>query len=177
MGTEEARYLEEGLSKEEKVDIFGEVFTPIELVKEILDKLDPALFKDSTKTFLDNSSGHGVFLIEVKNRLMEGLKGQFPDPIIREKHILENQIFGVEIQEDNWQQCRINLGLTPTGNDGNIVCADALRYNYSFLKTETGYYINYQTDTTLFPNLDEIEIPITMLSKDKDLGTTFDDFF
>jgi type I restriction-modification system DNA methylase subunit len=122
------------LSKQEKRKNHGEVFTPEPLVKEMLDKLDPSVFEDPSKTFIDNSCGHGVFLMEIKERLMEGLKEVFPDPIQREKHILENQIFGVEIQEDNWRQCRLNLGLSETGNDGNIVCADALEYDYSFEK-------------------------------------------
>ena len=43
----------------------SEVFTPTPLVQEMLDKLekeDPTLFSDPTKTFLDNSCGDGQFL-------------------------------------------------------------------------------------------------------------------
>ncbi len=127
--------------EKEKRKIFGQVLTPLPLVQEMLDKLDPSIFNDPTRTFLDNSCGQGVFLTEIKRRLMEGLKSLFPDPKERERHILENQIFGIEIQEDNWRQCRINLGLTPDGNDGNIVCTDALTYDYSFEKTENGYQL------------------------------------
>lgn len=101
----------------------------------MLDQMDPSLFCDPNKTWLDNSCGHGVFLVEIKKRLMDGLKDKIPNPKEREQHILEKQIFGVEIQEDNWRQCRINLGLTPDGNDGNIECKNALTYDYSFEKT------------------------------------------
>jgi hypothetical protein len=38
------------------------------------------------------------------------------------------------------RQCRINLGLTPDGNDGNIVNTDALAYDYTFIKNSQGGY-------------------------------------
>lgn len=128
------------LTPQEKKKQFGEVFTPPDLVNEILDQLPPEVWTDPTKTWLDNSCGAGAFLVEVKNRLMVGLKDWEPDQLKREQHILNNQIYGVELQHDNWQQCRINLGLTPDGNDGNIVNTDALAYNYSFEKNNQGGY-------------------------------------
>lgn len=139
------------LSNEEKQKQFGEVFTPLELVDQILNKFESEIFGDPNKTWIDNSCGVGVFLVEIKKRLMTGLEKQIPDSSLREKHILEHQIFGVEIQEDNWRLCRINLGLTAGGNDGNIVCADALRYDYSFEKDISGgYVIRYKEIEDLF---------------------------
>ncbi len=128
------------LSKEEKKKQFGEVFTPPELVNEILDQLPPEIWGDPDKTWLDNSCGEGAFLVEVKRRLMEGLVNWEPDASKREAHILGKQIYGVELQTDNWQKCRIKLGLTATGNDGNIVNADGLTYNYTFEKNDQGGY-------------------------------------
>lgn len=130
----------ESLSKYEKQKQFGEVFTPPELVNEILDQLPAEVWSDPTKTWLDNSCGEGAFLIQVKRRLMEGLTSWEPDTSKREQHILNNQIYGVELQTDNWRKCRVNLGLTPDGNDGNIVNTDALTYNYTFLKDDQGGY-------------------------------------
>ena len=37
-------------------------------------------------------------------------------------------------------RCRVSLRLTPTGNDGNIVCTDTLAYLYSFRKDANGGY-------------------------------------
>lgn len=138
------------LSKEEKKKQFGEVFTPSELVNEILDQLPKEIWHDPNKTWLDNSCGAGAFLVEVKRRLMEGLAEWQPDPVAREAHILDKQIYGVELQPDNWRTCRKNLGLSETGNDGNIVCADGLTYNYSFEKTDTGYKLTDNTFEDLF---------------------------
>lgn len=136
----------ETLSKEEKKKQFGEVFTPPALVNEILDQLPADIWGDPNKTWLDNSCGEGAFLIEVKRRLMLGLATWQPDPVLREQHILSKQIYGVELQRDNWMRCREKLGLTPTGNDGNIVCANGLEYNYTFLKDDKGGYV--VTDNT-----------------------------
>lgn len=142
---------DKSLTKQEKKKQFGEVFTPKQLVDEMLDQLPTELWSDPNKTWLDNSCGEGAFLIEVKQRLMRGLAQWQPDAVQREQHILHKQLFGVELQQDNWQRCRTNLGLSATGNDGNIVCADGLTYNYSFLKnTDGGYKIEDNTFEDLF---------------------------
>ncbi len=115
----------------------AEVFTPTQLVLEIIDKLeeeDPILFSDPTKTFCDNSSGDGQFLSEVIIRKME-----------RSGCSLEQALsttYGVELMEDNVVECRKRLaGPEPTERiieilNKNIVCHDALTYDYSFGETE-----------------------------------------
>jgi hypothetical protein len=111
----------------------AEVFTPTPLVQEMLDKLeeqDPTLFSDPTKTFLDNSCGDGQFLSEVVIRKME-----------RSGCTLEQALkttYGVELMEDNVNECRKRLaGPEPTPEiieilNKNIVCHDALTYDYKF---------------------------------------------
>ena len=111
----------------------AEVFTPTPLVQEMLDKLeeqDPTLFSDPTKTFLDNSCGDGQFLSEVVIRKME-----------RSGCTLEQALsttYGVDLMEDNVIECRKRLsGPNPTPEileivTKNIVCHDALTYDYSF---------------------------------------------
>lgn len=108
----------------------AEVFTPTPLVQEMLDKLPQELFEDWTKTFLDPSCGDGQFLSEVIIRKME-----------RSGCTLEQALsttYGVELMEDNVKLCKERLaGPNPTQEildilDKNIVCADALKYDYSF---------------------------------------------
>ena len=111
----------------------AEVFTPTPLVQEMLDKLeeqDPTLFLDSTKTFLDNSCGDGQFLSEVVIRKMER-SGCTLEQALSTTH-------GVDLMEDNVIECRKRLaGPNPTPEileivTKNIVCHDALTYDYSF---------------------------------------------
>jgi len=111
----------------------AEFFTPTELVQKMLNKLeeqDPTLFSDPNKTFLDNSCGDGQFLSEVVIRKME-----------RSGCTLEQALkttYGVELMEDNVNECRKRLaGPNPTPEilqivESNIVCGDALTYDYSF---------------------------------------------
>ena len=111
----------------------AEVFTPTPLVQEMLDKLeqeDPTLFSDPTKTFLDNSCGDGQFLSEVIIRKMERSGCTLEEALSR--------TYGVEFMEDNVNECRTRLsGPDPTPEIieiliKNIVCYDALKYDYSF---------------------------------------------
>lgn len=109
----------------------GEVFTPTELVQEILDQLPEELFTDPEKTFIDNSCGDGQFLSEVLIRKLE------------HGHDFEqalSTIYGVDLMPDNVELCRERL---LCGREDlrhivttNIVCHDALTYDYSFNGTD-----------------------------------------
>ena len=48
----------------------GEVFTPIELVREMLDKIPLSVWENPESKFLDPCMGKGTFLIEIINRLV-----------------------------------------------------------------------------------------------------------
>jgi hypothetical protein len=48
----------------------GEVFTPVELVNEMLDKIPTSVWENPTTTFLDPCMGKGTFLVEIVNRLV-----------------------------------------------------------------------------------------------------------
>jgi len=110
-----------------RVKATGEVFTPTPLVQEILDKLNPDLFKDPTKTFIDPTCGDGQFLGEVLIRKVEnGI--DFGTAL--------STIYGVDLMQDNVDLCRERLlcGREDFRHivEKNIVCADGLEYDYSF---------------------------------------------
>tara|TARA_Y100000741_G_scaffold314955_1_gene260615 strand:- start:355 stop:753 length:399 start_codon:yes stop_codon:yes gene_type:complete len=108
----------------------AEVFTPTKLVQEILDNMNQELFEDTEKTFLDNSCGDGQILSEVVIRKMERSGCSLEKAL--------STIYGVDIMPDNIELCRKRLmGSNPTELiikilNKNIVCHDALTYNYSF---------------------------------------------
>ena len=123
-----------GIERERlRVKKTAEVFTPTGYVQEILDgeeKKSPDMFRDWSKTYMDNSCGDGQFLSEVVIRKME-----------RSNCTLEQSLsttYGVELMEDNVKLCKERLaGPNPTQEildilDKNIVCHDALTYDYSF---------------------------------------------
>lgn len=87
----------------------GEVFTPLSLVNEMLDKLDDAYMKENGKSifsengfkWLDPAVGIGNFPIIVYQRLMKGLACGYPNEEKRIKHILEHMIYSCELTPKN----------------------------------------------------------------------------
>ena len=76
-----------------------EVFTPPDVVNQMLDMLPQELFSNPDTTFLDPACKTGVFLREIAKRLIVGLEPQFPDLQERLDHIFHKQLFGIAITE------------------------------------------------------------------------------
>lgn len=108
-----------------RVKVTGEIFTPTDLVQEILDNLPADIFQNSKKTFLDPACGDGQFLGEVLIRKLEN--GIDFETALR-------TIYGIDIMEDNVDLCRERLlcGREDLRHivEQNIVCADALSYHF-----------------------------------------------
>ena len=83
----------------------GEVFTPMVLVTEMLDKLPKDIWKNKNLKWLDPATGMGNFPIAVYLRLMEGLKDEIKDVKERKKHILENMLYMCELNKKNVLVC------------------------------------------------------------------------
>ena len=93
--------------KDQKEDIFdyippqktNQIFTPKRVVKRMVDDLEkenPGIFDDSSKTFIDLYMKSGLYIAELVKRLYNsvGMQEAFPNPEERLKHILENQVYG-----------------------------------------------------------------------------------
>ena len=77
----------------------AEVFTPPELVNEMLDKLPEETWMES-KTFCDPACGNGNMLVEVLKRKLK--KGHNPLNAVK-------SVYGTDIMKDNIDECRIRL--------------------------------------------------------------------
>jgi len=105
----------------------GEVFTPLTLVNEMMDKLDESYIKDHGKSiftekdlkWFDPSVGIGNFMIIVYQRLMKGLT--LPEEE-RSKHILENMLYASEISPTN-----VSIYRKIFGDNVNIYEGDTLK--------------------------------------------------
>ena len=101
-----------GITREKyRVKATGEVFTPTELVIEIVQQLDIDQFAPS-KTVIDPACGDGQFLI-----VALGIK-MFHFGMTREDALKD--IYGVDIMRDNVDLCKRRLG------GGNIVMGNTL---------------------------------------------------
>lgn len=116
-----------GTHIEDGVKESGEVFTPPELVIEILKQLPDQVWHEG-KTYLDPTAGDGNFLAAVLIIKME----------LGHKNPLST-IYGVDIMQDNVDECRQRLldiaGDTEENRKivkNNIRCEDGLKYDYSF---------------------------------------------
>jgi hypothetical protein len=110
----------------------AEYFTPPALVNEMLDKLPPEVWF-SEKTFIDPAGGNGNFLVEVLVRKLQ--TGSAPLQAL-------STIYSVELMPDNVEEMKQRLlniisPLAPKDIveakrilDHNIVCADALSWNF-----------------------------------------------
>lgn len=126
----------------DRVKATGEIFTPTELVIEILQRLlndDPNVF-DPGRTVLDPACGDGQFLVPVK-----WLK--VLHYCMTEKDALDD-IYGVDIMRDNVDLCKIRLG------GGNIFMGNTLEPNKRLDEQTDSEYNNMRK---LFgtPSLDE----------------------
>ena len=80
---------------------FGEVMTPIDLVKEMLGKLPKEVWSNPDLKWLDPCNGVGPFGAMVVAGLMKGLAEWEPDENKRYRHILENMVYVCELQPKN----------------------------------------------------------------------------
>lgn len=120
----------------ERVDKFGEVFTPRRLVVNMLRLIEKNWWSDPTNTILDPCCGDGAFLCcAVYLKVKAGLT-----PL----QALQTT-FGVDIMQDNVDDCRERLLKYTEKASGevhtdewiatvtkNVVCHDALTYNFEF---------------------------------------------
>jgi len=126
----------------------GEIFTPTGLVEMVLDfvqELENEAFSDPSKTFLDSMCGDGQFLVGI-------LKRKLDNGISLEKAL--STIYGTELFPENAIICRDRLlnGREDLRHivEKNIVCGDALKYDYSFGNTPTK--INKKKKPTVIDN-------------------------
>jgi hypothetical protein len=82
----------------------GEVFTPLNLVNEMLDKLPVGVWSNPGLKWLDPAVGIGNFPILIYERLMKGLEVSFPDKKERSTHIINKMIYVSDI-------CPINISI------------------------------------------------------------------
>ena len=104
-----------------RIDKTGEVFTPIELCMQMVNKISLEELQDPKSTFLDPSAGNGNFMVAMKERLLQ---------YHAEQHVLDHMLYAVELMEDNHKEMCERLGV---GVDHpHYICHDALTYDYSF---------------------------------------------
>ena len=107
--------------KDYEKNALGEVFTPIILINELLNKLPEKIWSNHKLKWLEPSNGIGNFPMVLYHKLMKGLEKWEPNKNKRGQHIIQNMLYMVEMNINN-----VKTSQTIFGSDANICCADFL---------------------------------------------------
>lgn len=106
------------IPKTTEKNLFGEVFTPIDLINAMLDTLESAIWKNSKCKWFDPACGIGNFSIVIYFRLRKHGHSS--------KHIIENMLYMNELNATNVKECRRIFKLIDPNATPNISCKDFL---------------------------------------------------
>lgn len=127
---------------------YGIVYTPDNLVNEILDLIPEKYFKNKELRWLDLGAGKGIFSLNLLNRLMKNLINEFKDEEECKNHIIKNMLFMVEIYMPHVNYLKILFG-----ENSNIIneCFLSINNNsikkFDFIIGNPPYNINGQIKT------------------------------
>ena len=120
----------------ERKEIYGEVFTPFNLIEKMFSLIPNEHFKNKNKKWLDIGAGSGYFSIFLYFKLFENLKNDFENDDKCKEHIIKNMIFMVEIQENNCIILREYFG-----EKSNIINEEYVNYDFEKYKIKEFDYI------------------------------------
>ena len=100
----------------DRIRNFGEVFTPVKVVKKMCNLIPIETWQDITKTFLEPACGNGNFLVEILTRKLKYCKND------NDKIIALQSIYGIDILQDNIEASKKRLKKKLK----NIIGVDAL---------------------------------------------------
>ena len=135
------------------INNYGIVYTPDNLVDEILDLIPEKYFKMKDLTWLDIGAGKGAFSLNLYNRLIKNLSDQFENTELCKQHIIKNMLFMIEIYPPH-----IDYLKELFTNEANIInkCFSLNQYEYDkfdFIIGNPPYNINGSIKTPTNNNL------------------------
>ena len=86
----------------ERIQKYGEVFTPLNIISQMLDTLPPKIFMPD-KTFLEPTCGEGAFIVEILKRKFANCKKR------KDYTVALQSVYGMELQADNVEICIQNI--------------------------------------------------------------------
>ena len=158
--------------KEAEKKEFGEVFTPLFLVEEMLEHLPTSMWLNKGLKWYDPSSGIGIFAIIIYYKLFSGLKHIIFNSKERSKWIIENMLYLNELNPANVFKTKQIFELINPDAKLNIICSDFLLEKrdiekYNIIVGNPPYNksrLNGTFDSSLYPQF--VVKSLTMLSDD-----------
>tara|TARA_B100000902_G_scaffold222214_1_gene211142 strand:+ start:84 stop:1472 length:1389 start_codon:yes stop_codon:yes gene_type:complete len=112
-------YVQNLSTQSDKKSMYGEIFTPFSLIKDMFDMLPASSFTNPDAKWLDPGAGTGFFSMYLFWKLDDGLTSVIPGRTARHDHIVNKMIHMIEVQEDNVETLQHMFG-----EDANISCED-----------------------------------------------------
>lgn len=106
---------------------FGEVFTPLYFIEQMLDELPASVWKDKALKWFDPACGIGNFPVVVYYRLMHSLRNAIESDTARSKHIIEKMLFMNELNKTNVTNCKKIFEMIDADASPNILNKDFLQ--------------------------------------------------
>jgi hypothetical protein len=112
--------------------------TPKSLIDEILDNIDTKTWSDKNIRILDPVCGIGMFYLCCLERFFFGLEEVIPDKRERLLHIVENQLYAIDIDQNQIRKLKKSICLLGLYNSSdisyNIIINNSLNYDWQNMK-------------------------------------------
>jgi hypothetical protein len=110
-------YKEKSIIRTTEKNEYGEVFTPVGLINELLDALPKSVWRNPDLRWLDPAAGLGQFSAVIYMRLLKSLEKKIPNLDSRKAHIIKNMLFMVELNKKSVTDLKRIFG--PSANISN----------------------------------------------------------
>ena len=110
---------------------FGEFFTPLVLIDELLKEIPETVWTDPQTRWFDPCAGRGNFGVVIFYRLMDTLASKIPEEGKRANHILRNMLYMNELNPTNIVHLKRLFG-----KKANIVRGDFLKMDATLLDSK-----------------------------------------
>jgi len=110
--------------REEEKQLYGEVFTPIDLICEMFNQLPNSVWTNPNLKWLDIANGIGNFPVVAYYKLLESLKDYKPKGKTLSKYIIEDMLYMVELNPVNVHVCKKIFKMIDDKAVPNIVIQD-----------------------------------------------------
>lgn len=137
------------LNSEDSIN-YGIIYTPNNLVNNILDLIPENYFKNPNLKWLDIGAGNGAFSLNIFNRLNNNLQE-------RKEHIIKNMLYMVEIYPDHIKELKNLFSINANIIEQDFLALDATTENnyskFDFIIGNPPYNINGKLKTPTNNNI------------------------
>jgi len=128
---------------------YGIIYTPNNLVNNILDLIPEKHFKEPNLKWLDIGAGNGAFSLNIFNRLNNNLSNK--------EHIIENMLYMIEIYPDHIKELKNLFSINANIIEQDFLALDTTKdnnySNFDFIVGNPPYNINGKLKTPTNSNI------------------------